>query len=94
MPRHDYYCKKCKVTDERFVNLVDLDMVQYCEKCGEKVDRQFPKIGVTHSDEAPWLSTTTEFLKDGEAETIHRNPVRTRTEYNKLLKEKGLIPVG
>lgn len=92
-PVHDYECKECDKTEEKFVPLADLDLPQRC-KHGHVQRRLFPKNGATHCDEVAWIRSTTEFLKDGEPETIHRNPVTTRTEYNKLLKEKGLHPVG
>lgn len=79
---------------ERFVPLKDLNLPQLCEFCEEPLERQFPKIGATHRDEAVWIPSTTEFLKDGEDETVHHYPVTTRGEYNKLMKEKGLHPVG
>lgn len=93
MPTHDYECKQCNKIEEKFIFIRDLDLPQLC-KHGHKQDRLFPKIGATRRDEAPWLRTTTEFLKDGDEETIYKNPVQSRTEYNKLLKEKGLVPVG
>lgn len=94
MPTHDYTCHSCNETKERWVPLKYFDDVQPCDKCGKKLERLFPMTGATHGDEAPWLRTATEFLKDGEPETIHNNPIASRTEYNRLLKEKGLEPVG
>ena len=94
MPSHDYKCKDCDTTEERVVKLIDFDEPQLCDECGAVLERQFPRRGATHGDEAAWFRTTTEFLKDGEEGTIHRHPVENRTEYNRLLKEKGLVPVG
>ena len=94
MPRHDYKCKKCDTTEEKFVPLQDFDETQLCEVCGKDLERLFPMDGATHGDEAAWLRTATEFLKDGEPHTIHKNPISSRKEYKQLLKEKGLEPVG
>lgn len=94
MPRHDYSCAKCKKTEERYVALMHLGLSQNCENCGQKLERLFPKMGATHSDEVAWVRDTTEFVKDGEPETVYNDPVTTRTELKKLLKEKGLHPVG
>ena len=94
MPRHDYKCIDCGTTEERFVPLKDFPQSQFCDKCKAELERQFPKMGATHGDEAPWLNSTTEFLKEGEEKAIHKHPVSSRTEYNKLLKEKGLEPAG
>lgn len=90
---YDFKCGNCDSTVERSVRLKDFDVPQYCD-CGTEMERQFPMQGATHGEEAAWLRTTTEFLKDGEDETIHRHPVSTRGEYKKLLKDKGLEPVG
>ena len=93
MPLYDFKCGNCDKIEEKAVPLKDFDKPQYCD-CGTQLDRQFPMNGATHGDEAPWLATTTEFLKDGEEETIYNNPVSSRTEYNRLLKDKGLEPRG
>ncbi|MFN3605556.1 MAG: hypothetical protein ACK4UJ_12695 [Leptonema sp. (in: bacteria)] len=37
----DYTCKKCNITEERIV-LHDEKDEQYCNKCGEKMKREFP----------------------------------------------------
>lgn len=94
MPAYDFKCNKCDTTDERVIPLKDFDEPQFCGECKSVLERQFPMVGATHGDEAPWLNSTTEFLKDGEEGSIHRHPVESRTEYNKLLKEKGLEPAG
>lgn len=66
----------------------------FCHKCDIEMERLFPMQGSTHGDEAPWLESTTAFLKEDNDKVIRRDPVRSRTEYKKLLKEKGLVPVG
>lgn len=91
---HDYKCVKCDITEEKFVPLKDYDSPQYCDECNTKLERLFPMVGATHGDEAPWLSSTTEFLKDGDPNVVYNHPVASRGEYNKLMKEKGLEPVG
>lgn len=40
MPLHDYTCKKCKETDERYVRFADMNQDQRCE-CGGVMERQF-----------------------------------------------------
>lgn len=94
MPRYDFKCHKCDSVEEKFVPLKDYEEIQICEKCGEDLERLFPLVGATHGDEAAWLRTTTEFLKDGDERTIYKNPVASRAEYKRLLKEKGLEPAG
>lgn len=41
MPCHDYKCKKCKETAERYVRFSELGEAQRCE-CGGVMERQFP----------------------------------------------------
>lgn len=94
IPTYDFKCAKCDTTKEEVVPLADYDKVQSCDVCGEDLERLFPMVGATHGDEAAWLSDTTEFLKDGDPGMIHRHPVSSRTEYTKLLREKGLEPAG
>jgi len=94
MPTHDYECPKCVKTVERFVPLAKFEEPQKCDTCGGVLERQFPRVGATHGDEAPWLRSTTEFLKDGDPAIVHNSPVSSRKEYNKLLREKGLEPAG
>lgn len=94
MPTYDFECKKCDTVEEKVIPLKDYDELQSCDKCKSKLERLFPMVGSTHGDEAPWLNSTTEFLKDGEPGVIHRHPVASRTEYNQLLKQKGLEPAG
>lgn len=93
MPRHDYTCVNCGNKEERFVPLDKLEEMQFCS-CGMELRREFPIIGATHGDETSWIESTTEFIKDGEPETLRYDPVKSRTELKKLLKEKGLEPVG
>lgn len=93
MPNHDYTCGNCGNEEERFVPLNNLDEMQFCS-CGTELKREFPMNGATFGDEAPWLASTTEFLKEGDPDKIYREPVSSRKEYNMLLKEKGLTPVG
>ena len=92
MPNYDFKCNHCNKTTERYVSLKDFDLPQYC-KCSRTMKRLISKKAI-QTDGAKWLRDTTEFLKDGEEEVVYNDPVTSRKEYNRLLKEKGLIPVG
>lgn len=93
MPNYDFKCEPCNRVRERYVPLKHFDLPQHCPQCQGQMKRLVSSGGI-QVDGAPWLRSTTEFLKDGEEETIYNNPVTSRKEYNRLLKDKGLEPVG
>lgn len=97
MPAYDYKCPECGNIEEKILSINQLDIQWFaCEwhTIPVKMNRIISSSGATHGDEAPWIESTTEFIKDGEPETLRYDPVKSRTEFKKLLKEKGLEPVG
>lgn len=98
MPVYEYRCRKCGEV-EGFVRTVENRPGEKvpCMICAGVMWRVISQIAV-QSDSArcssKWVESTTEFIKDGEEETLHFNPVKSRTEMLEICEKKGLIPAG
>ena len=99
MPLYEYVCHDCKKT-RAFVTTVenrpDVNRKYPCA-CGGKMGRNcrsFSVKGDAAKGQASWIADTTEFIKDGDEETLHFNPVKSRAEMEQICKDKGLIPCG
>lgn len=88
MPLYDYQCQDCGKEFECFYSLSDADKTPECE-CGSKNVNKIIKLGYGgfHGEYPIWLDDTTRgcLQKPGE------KPVETRTEFNRYLKESGII---
>ena len=84
MPIYEFQCLQCEERKEKYRRIVDIDMLTFCD-CGSSMKRLVSSLGATHGDKASWVESTSEMLGQ---------KVTTRTEYNKVLKEKNIVPVG
>lgn len=85
MPTYDYRCPNCQAIIEVFLPLADLNEPQKCSCDGTMKRTISGGHGGTHGDEAAWLRTMTLPLCRPKDE-----PITSRTQYNRIMKEKGL----
>jgi len=91
MPLYDFQCVVCDEQFESFLKLKDCDCVQHCPDCGGE-GRKIITSKILR-DEPTWLNAdVTAALMDRE-DPMYR-PIETRTEYNRYLKDNGIMPIG
>lgn len=86
MPLYEYQCRNCGAIFEMFFPLKEWDVKPSCLQCGgpgkKIISAQIQR------DEPTWLNNEVrECLQDAECE----KPIETRTEYNRYLKDNGII---
>lgn len=91
MPIYDYQCKHCNKGFEAFTPLKDWDITPPCPQCNNEVK----KIITSHiqREEPIWLDKyVRRNIQDQDLPKSAENPeLNTRTEYNKYLKQHGLV---
>lgn len=90
MPTYEYGCQTCGNNFEVIRKISDMRRQEHCPVCAELAPIKVSR-GFTHGDEAAWLNdeqTRGALLDDS---SINRNESFTRTEYKKVLKEKGIV---
>ncbi len=87
MPLYEYQCQNCKNTFETFFSLKKFDVTPCCPDCGGDGDKKF--TAQIQRDEPIWLDDSVrDALQDRESDHQH---IGTRTEYNRYLKENGIV---
>jgi putative FmdB family regulatory protein len=89
MPLYDFHCDHCDVRFEKALPLKDWDAVQLCPHCGEETLKLITLGGI--QDEHPvWLDNSIR----SQIQDPSERPIQTRTEYNRYLKENGIVPTN
>lgn len=98
MPLYDYFCTFCGKTDERFFKIADKPDEYECECGGTKKKAITFGHGGIFREEPTWMSgeggeQMRECLQDSDRLRAGLDePIRTRSHYNRHLKEHGIIP--
>ena len=89
MPLYDYECSKCSTKFDKLLSLSEYKTPQSCPDCGGEGIKLMTLGGI--QDEHPvWLDNSVRSqLYDTDSPNI---PIETRTEYNRYLKDNGIIP--
>jgi len=93
MPLYSFECTNCTNAQEEFYKIADCPTKIKCRKCGEWAIKV---IAIGHGGlqcdsmtDVPWLESAVMNLQpDGE------RPVETRGQYNRYLKDHGIIASG
>ena len=90
MPLYEYQCCFCDHKFEKFYKLKDCKTVPWCPECGHHGEKVF--TAQIQRDEPTWL---TDDVRDAlmDREDPHRR-LETRTDYNRYLKDNGIMPIG
>ena len=91
MPTYVYLCSKCNKKKEAVYRMKDKPQTIPCD-CGEAMI-SVPCCSAIQGDEPVWLNNDVRMAIQGEKE-MRTHPITSRTEYNKALKDKGLIAAG
>ena len=86
MPLYDYFCKTCGHTSERFYKITEFPESVKCECGGEA--KKVCNCQVLR-DEPSWLGSACDVLLDS-----HTKPIETRTQFNRYLKDNGIVQRG
>lgn len=92
MPTYEYLCD-CGNRFEVIRKMKDMRREEYCPLCNDLGLLMVSK-GYTHGDEAAWLNEEQvrgTLLDDSQ---YKRNETFTRSEYKKVMKEKGVVERG
>jgi putative FmdB family regulatory protein len=90
MPTYEYRCQTCGLLHEKVSKIKDMTRQDECPRCHDMAPIIVSK-GVTLSDEAAWLNDYRVRGALQDDTEIRRNPEWNRTEYKKVLKEKGIV---
>ena len=93
-PLYDYKCNECDTTFEKLLPISRYKEAQDCPHCGSDA---FKILVLGHGgiqDDSPvWLNESiVRQLQDTDDPGLHR--IETRTDYNKHLKDNGVIPTN
>ncbi len=88
MPLYTYKCKTCKNEFDKLLRLSEYKTPQSCPKCSGQSQKILEVGGI--QDEFPaWLDNSVRSqLQDLDSPHV---PIRTRTEYNRYLKDNGIV---
>lgn len=91
MPLYEYQCQKCTKIFDLMVPLKEWDVKPDCPGCGGK-SKKLMTLGGIQDDHPVWLDNSVRNqLQDTDGPHI---PIETRTQYNKYLKDNGIIPTN
>jgi len=93
MPVYTYECGECGKIFDRSMSLKHLTHHVSCESCaGDARKIIVPGYGI-QDDHPVWLDDSIrQQLQDTDDPTI--KPIETRAEYNRYLRDNGIIPTG
>jgi putative FmdB family regulatory protein len=87
MPLYEYECQECGNEFEMFFPLQEWDVEPLCPDCGGQGKKLI--TAKIQRDEPVWLDDSVrDALQD--REESHR-PIENRTDYNRYLKDNGII---
>jgi putative FmdB family regulatory protein len=94
MPLYDYLCQDCENTFDKLIPLRKFKDPQSCPECGGKSKKVLTLGHGGIQDDSPcWLDESIiRQLQDTDDPRTKR--IETRTEYNKLLKDTGMVPTN
>ena len=88
MPIYNYECEKCGIITEVLLKLDEMSDTYPCKRCGKKAHKIIVLGHGGIQDEHPrWLNQDVRNALQDESE----RPITTRSQYNRYLKEKGII---
>ena len=92
MPIYEYHCRLCKKVTEKYCKVTRIPRRIRCS-CGRLAKRQLSAHGAVHTDgDVKWIPSARMVLQpDSELRT---NPIETRSQYNKYLKDHNLACIG
>jgi putative FmdB family regulatory protein len=92
MPAYDYECSQGHV--EELVFPMDSAPQTVKCKCGRRA-KKIISVGGIQDDHPIWLDGARNSVQCVEAEAFDgRKPIENRTDYNRYIKEHGLVPYG
>lgn len=93
MPLYDYECPECGNEFDLFVPLASYKLKPYCPKCGSESKKILTHgHGGIQDDHPVWLDQSIRNqLQDTDSPHI---PIETREQYNKHLKDNGIVPTA
>lgn len=96
MPIYEYQCIKCGKITEKFFKVSECDSrpLVECDSCRHAAYRII-SAPVVHSEKPLWLDDSVRgALQDEDALRYGREkPIETRAEYEKHLKDNGIVPL-
>jgi putative FmdB family regulatory protein len=88
MPLYSYECKECKNQFDKILRLSEYKTPQSCPECSGKTTKLLI-VGSIQDDSPAWLNQS---IRDQLQDTGSSHvPIRTRTEYNRYLKDNGIV---
>ena len=88
---YDYKCNCCQKKFEVILPLAEYKQAQNCPECGSIAQKQMT-LGGIQDDSPVWLNQSVRNqLQDTDVPHI---PIETRTQYERHLKDNGIIPTN
>ena len=89
MTVYSYQCNNCTQEFDAVLPLVEYDKPQECPFCGGTTTKLM-KLGGIRDDHPVWLDQTVRNqLQDTDSPHV---PIETRIDYNRYLKDNGIVP--
>ena len=89
MTVYSYQCNNCTQEFDAVLPLAEYDKPQECPFCGGETTKLM-KLGGIRDDHPVWLDQSIRNqLQDTDSPHI---PIETRTDYNRYLKDNGIVP--
>lgn len=93
MPTYEYKCDVCEYDFEINCKISEYKREVNCPMCRDRARVQV-SIGATFGDEAAWINEPEVRGSIQSPEEVLKNPVLTRSEYKKVLSDKGIVERG
>jgi len=92
MPIYDYECRDCGQEQERIFNIEEKPSEIGCPICRGTAHPIISFNGGVKTEHPTWLDESVRWAIQTEPER-HVNPVQTRSQYERVLREKNFVPV-
>lgn len=89
MPTYEHYCQSCDHITEHVCKIAERKQFVLCEECGGSAERIISAKGSVRGDDMPPWMRAPELL--GCLQNSAERPIQTRSEYNRLIKERNII---
>jgi len=91
MPIYSFFCDKCDMEIEEIYKISDRPDDTVCPVCNGRAKRVLMpgRGGIRLDSKVSWLPSAVKVLQPN-----YERPIETRSEYDKYLKDRNIIPVG
>ncbi len=93
MPLYDYECELCGEIQERFFKQEHFPPMVPCKECPGMAKKIISFQGGLKGEYPNWIDDSVRWALQTETER-RNNPIKSRSDWERTLKEKDLVPVG